>query len=104
MFTKLKFGERVFLLLSGKIGISYKVKKRHGFLHAVRFHSAVTELTSGSLCQSNIFFHVFHYICHCNGLQLPFHRFLHAKQLFIQNIMDIPSHRAVQIWIFVEMK
>ena len=27
MFTKLKFGERVFLLLSGKIGISYKVKK-----------------------------------------------------------------------------
>ena len=26
MFTKLKFGERVFLLLSGKIGISYKVK------------------------------------------------------------------------------
>jgi len=33
VFTKLKFGERVFLLLSGKIGISYKVKK--GFAAAV---------------------------------------------------------------------
>ena len=26
-FTKFKFAKRVFLLLSGKIGISYKVKK-----------------------------------------------------------------------------
>ena len=27
-FTKFKFAKRVFLLLSGKIGISYKVKKK----------------------------------------------------------------------------
>ena len=28
-FTKFKFAKRVFLLLSEKIGISYKLKNRH---------------------------------------------------------------------------
>ena len=42
MFTKLKFGERVFLLLSGKIGISYKVKRQS---HALPENLFVCSLT-----------------------------------------------------------
>ncbi len=34
-FTKFKFAKRVFLLLSGKIGISYKVKKPRAFAHGL---------------------------------------------------------------------